>query len=92
MREFVEETRQPETVRCRSAARLCGISGGLAPLAALLRPGEVGNGDDEEAVVHVSKMTRRSRDLNLEMTHLLELSAIPARALYQARKAANRPK
>jgi hypothetical protein len=63
----------------------------VATLAALLRPGEVSHGDDEEAVkkesAHKSQAWYRE-----SKTDLLELSAIPASALYQAAKAAMRPK
>lgn len=59
----------------------------VALFAALLRPGEMSNGNNEEATTLLVNAW-----FVLEITNLLELSAIPARALYHARKAAMRPK
>lgn len=74
-------------LRIKTSARVVDL---FAALTALVRPGEVCDGDDEEAVmlrlafVIIMHMMR--------MMYLFELSAIPASALYQARKAAMRPK
>jgi hypothetical protein len=79
-------------------------SGCMDPLlATLFGPGEVCDGDDEEAVrdksdVSISgnhyreTMESKIAVWKLERTYLFEVLAMPARALYQARKAVMRPK
>ena len=85
----------------------------LAELPALLRPWEVENWDDEEAIgtwlsapvlytyfmhgsgTHEPLMQEAgcreiASSMELETTYLFEVSAIPAKALYQAKKAAAR--
>ena len=69
----------------------------LSPVGPGDGPGEVRDGDDEEAVgAQVSHRTyRRKKKKKPETkgrTHLLDVSKIPAMALYHARKAAMRPK
>jgi hypothetical protein len=58
-------------------------------LAGLLRPWEMGDWDDEEGVT-VKRLTDGS--LNQRVENPYDESAIPARALYQAKNAANKPK
>jgi hypothetical protein len=62
----------------------------VAPLAALVRPREMCDGNDKEAVVHIS--THPSNQGSRDGTYLFELSAIPASALYHAANAAMSPK
>jgi hypothetical protein len=57
----------------------------LSKLTRLVRPREVEDGDGDEAKVVNAKYD------TLGVTYLLEVSAIPAKALYQAKKAARRP-
>ena len=73
-------------LRIHASARVVDL---VASLAALVGPGEVGDGDDEEAVYLM--LANGIDKCEVEMTYLFELSAIPASALYQARNAAIRP-
>jgi hypothetical protein len=57
----------------------------LSELTRLVRPREVDDGDGDEA-----KLVSAKHD-TLGITYLLDASAIPAKALYQAKKAARRP-
>lgn len=73
---------------CLSSVRRRRISRLATELATLLGPWEMGHWDHEEAMGRQHQSSIRSR----HATNLLELSAIPASALYQARNAAKRPK
>jgi hypothetical protein len=57
----------------------------LSKLTRLVRPREVEDGDGDEA----ERVNAKHGTLGI--TYLLDVSAIPAKALYQAKKAARRP-
>jgi hypothetical protein len=67
-----------------------GVVDLLALLAALVGPGEVRDGNDKEAV-DIMLIIDASETIEGSKTDLLELSAIPASALYQAVNAASNP-
>ena len=63
----------------------------LSHLTTLVRPREVDNGNNEEAEEVDMSALVKIQCVMLQATDLLLESAIPARALYQARKAARIP-
>lgn len=62
------------------------------PLLAGVGPREVGDRNDEEAGLRCQLPFDRSDCMNICRTYLLDVSRIPAKALYHAKKAAKRPK